>query len=76
MVEPVAVRGWTARDVVRHLVEWVPDFFIRGRSDHPPRPSVDTDPAAAWAHLAESIQGLLDDPEIAAASSTPGPRAA
>ena len=62
---PSPCEGWTARDVVRHLVEWMPDFLIRAGVTIPPGPTVDADPAAAWAHLAESIQGLLDDPEIA-----------
>ena len=24
---PAPCEGWTARDVVRHLVEWIPAFF-------------------------------------------------
>jgi hypothetical protein len=27
---PAPVAGWTARDVVRHLVEWFPGFLAAG----------------------------------------------
>lgn len=55
--------GWVARDVVRHLVEWVPDFFM-GTLAFPPIPSVDDDPAAAWAALDSTLQAALDDPDL------------
>ena len=64
---PAPCEGWVARDVVRHLVEWVPGF-LRGAAgmDVPELPSVDDDPAAAWASLDRTLQGFLDDPVIAA----------
>jgi len=31
----------------------------------PPGPSVDDDPAAAWAHLRDALQARLDDPGVA-----------
>ena len=61
--------GWAARDVVGHLVEWVPAFF--SAAGGPPMaggPSAHDDPAAAWAALHAAILALLDDP---AASSAP-----
>jgi uncharacterized protein (TIGR03086 family) len=56
--------GWVARDIVRHLVEWVPWFVSEG-TDHSVRVTadVDDDPAAAWAQLREQLQALLDRPE-------------
>jgi uncharacterized protein (TIGR03086 family) len=63
--EPAPCEGWVARDVVRHQVEWMPSLLARGGIDLPPGPAVDDDPAGAWRHLATSIQGLLDDPEVA-----------
>ena len=61
--DPAPVDGWTARDVVRHLVEWFPGFRAGGSSvSLPPAPSVDDDPAAAWESFAGSVQALLDDP--------------
>jgi uncharacterized protein (TIGR03086 family) len=56
-----------ARDVVRHLVDWLPDYFFdRWGIAHPARPSVDEDPAAAWAAIDSTIQAALDDPDVAA----------
>ncbi|MEX2395216.1 MAG: TIGR03086 family metal-binding protein [Actinomycetota bacterium] len=63
---PAPCEGWTARDVVRHLVEWMPwMFFTSPGLDAPSFPSVDDDPVAAWDTLNASIQDLLDDPETA-----------
>ncbi len=60
---PAPVEGWTARDVVRHLVEWFPGFLhggtgIRLRSG----PGVDDDPVGAWRTHSRQIQALLEDP--------------
>jgi uncharacterized protein (TIGR03086 family) len=57
------VEGWTARDVVRHLVTWLPGF-LEGGSDArlTPGPPVDEDPVAAWSDHAVQVQSLLDDP--------------
>jgi len=57
--------GWTARDVVRHLVEWVPFFFSRAGIEFPVSVSVDDDPAKAWAQLRDALQAKLDDPAAA-----------
>ena len=63
---PAPPDGWVARDVVRHLVEWVPGFFeSRVGISLPKAATVDTDPAGAWATLSDAIQALLDDPEVA-----------
>jgi uncharacterized protein (TIGR03086 family) len=59
---PAPVEGWVARDVVRHLVEWLP-AFLEGTTGIvlPAGPSVDADPAGAWRAHAEGVQALLDD---------------
>lgn len=56
--------GWVARDVVRHLVEWVPWWVSEG-TDHSLHitADVDDDPAAAWAQLRDQLQAVLDRPE-------------
>jgi uncharacterized protein (TIGR03086 family) len=60
------VPEWVARDVVRHLVEWMPDlFFTTWEIDAPDAPSVDEDPVAAWAAVRDTFQAALDDPEVA-----------
>jgi uncharacterized protein (TIGR03086 family) len=59
---PAPCEGWVARDVVRHLVEWVPGFFAAfGGLAFPAGPSPDDDPAGAWAVLRDHLQALLDD---------------
>ena len=58
---PAPCDGWVARDVVRHIVEWMPAFLASVGVELPAGPSVDADPAVAWTHLADSLQALLDD---------------
>lgn len=63
---PAPCEGWVARDVVRHMVEWMPGFASAQMGlDVAPGPAVDEDPAGAWTHLADSVQAWLDDPGIA-----------
>lgn len=63
---PAPCEGWVARDVVRHMVEWIPGFLRSGAAiDLPAGPSVDDDPVAAWQVLTDGIQGVLDDPTSA-----------
>ena len=60
------VDDWKARDVVRHLVEWLPAFLASGAGvELPTGPSVDRDPVAAWQAHFDAVQALLDDPETA-----------
>ncbi|BCJ68257.1 TIGR03086 family metal-binding protein [Polymorphospora rubra] len=70
---PAPCAGWTARDVVRHLLEWVPSVIGRAGITFPDIPSVDDDPATAWARLADTIQAALDDPGVAHRSFDAGP---
>jgi uncharacterized protein (TIGR03086 family) len=64
---PSPCKGWLARDVVRHLVEWVPAFFAdAGGPSLPSTCSPDVDPVGAWRELNTAIQALLDDPDRAA----------
>lgn len=60
---PTPVAEWTARDVVRHLVEWLPGFLAGGGVDlgAEPVPDVEDDPAAAWRRHAGAVQALLDE---------------
>jgi uncharacterized protein (TIGR03086 family) len=63
---PAPCEGWVARDVVRHLVEWVPGFFANfAELELATGPSVDEDPVAAWTALDEALRAALDDPEVA-----------
>jgi uncharacterized protein (TIGR03086 family) len=65
---PAPCEGWVARDVVGHLVEWIPAFLTgAGGPALPVGPPVDLDPAAAWRTMNDGIQALLDDPVASAA---------
>lgn len=60
------VAGWTARDVVAHLVEWSAAFISAGSALRlPPGPPVSEQPAAAWVVHRNAVQDLLDDPTTA-----------
>lgn len=60
---PAPVDGWTARDVVGHLVTWFPDFLAGGAGiTLPAGPPAAADPVGAWTAQADAVQGLLDDP--------------
>jgi uncharacterized protein (TIGR03086 family) len=63
---PTPCEGWVARDIVGHLVEWLPAFFF-GTWDieFSPGPSVDDDPPGAWNAVSSTIQSSLDDPVVA-----------
>jgi len=57
---PAPVAGWTARDVVGHLVEWFPHFLAAGEVVLTPGPDVADDPVAAWQHQADAVQEVID----------------
>lgn len=63
---PSPVAGWAARDVVRHLTDWLPAFLASGAGvELPHGPSVDDDPLAAWRIHCDGVQKLLENPETA-----------
>ncbi len=64
---------WVARDVVRHLVEWMPGLYLSSAGLPPlEAPSADDDPAAAWRATDAAIYAVLVDPELAGrATSSP-----
>ena len=60
---PAPVEGWTARDVVGHLVDWFAGFLSSGAGvELSAVPPVDDDPVGAWAARAADVQALLEDP--------------
>ena len=60
---PAPCEGWAARDVVRHLVEWVPALLAEAAGvEFAVGPPVDRDPAGAWRSLSDTLQATLDDP--------------
>ena len=63
---PSPCQGWTARDVVGHLTEWIPAFFGSQGVEFPPVPSVQDDPVGAWETVQATIATVLADPRMAA----------
>jgi uncharacterized protein (TIGR03086 family) len=63
---PSPCEGWTARDVVGHLTDWIPGFFSSLGVEFPVVPSVDDDPVRAWEVVQEAIANALADPDVAA----------
>jgi uncharacterized protein (TIGR03086 family) len=61
--QPSPVEAWRARDVVDHLVGWLPGFLEAGAGVRlPPGPSAEDDPVAAWQVHVDAVQALLDEP--------------
>lgn len=66
--DPAPCEGWVARDVVGHLVEWLPAFFFdRWGITDPERPSAQDDPVGAWTAVDGAIRRALDDRAVATA---------
>ena len=64
---PAPCEGWVARDVVRHLTEWLPRLLLRPvghRAAARPRRSTTTR-SGAWLAVDGAIQDALDDPAVA-----------
>jgi uncharacterized protein (TIGR03086 family) len=68
---PAPVDGWTARDVVEHLVTWLPEFLTAGGVALPAGPAVGEDPVAAWDFHADAVQDLLEESGTAQQFSHP-----
>lgn len=62
---PSPCEGWTARDVVAHVVEATGMFLGRAGVELPQGPSVDDDPQGAWEAARTAMERALDDPEVA-----------
>jgi uncharacterized protein (TIGR03086 family) len=63
---PSPCADWSARDVVRHLVETQRDFLTGHGVDLGPLPEVDADPAAAWRDHAKLVVEAMADDGLAA----------
>jgi len=62
---PTPCEDWTVRDLVGHLVDTTGMFFGFIGEEPPAGPSVDDDPAGAFAAARDAMQAALDDPAIA-----------
>jgi uncharacterized protein (TIGR03086 family) len=63
---PSPCEGWTAREVVQHLVDTPAIFFGLVEQPAPTGgPSVEDDPVGAFTHARDAVQAALDDPAVA-----------
>lgn len=62
---PSPCAGWTARDLVKHLVDTHGMFGGFVEQSLAPGPEVSKDPAGAWASGRDQMQAWLDDPAVA-----------
>jgi uncharacterized protein (TIGR03086 family) len=63
---PSPCEGWTARDIVGHLTEWIPAFFGSQGVEFPTMPSAQDDPVGAWETVQSTIANALAEPTMAA----------
>ncbi|MGY1849738.1 TIGR03086 family metal-binding protein [Blastococcus sp. SYSU DS1021] len=63
---PSPCEGWTAADVVGHLIGTQRDFLTTHGVDLGGAPDVAADPAAAWREHAERVAGAVSDDAVAA----------
>jgi len=64
--EPSPCEGWTATDVLRHLVETQRELFAGHGVDLGELPDVDADPVQAWRTHAARVLDVLADAAVAA----------
>ena len=71
--DPSPCPDWRARDVVGHLVTWMPGLYLNSAGLPPlDPPNVEDDPAGAWREVDTAIAALLADPDLAGrATSSP-----
>ena len=63
---PSPVAEWAARDVVWHLVDWIPDVLRDGAAlDLPRRDLAGDNPAADWARFDEAMREIVARTDIA-----------
>jgi len=62
---PTPCEGWTARDVVSHLVDTSAMFLGFIGEDPPSGPPVEEDPVGAFTSARDAVQSALDDPSKA-----------
>ncbi|MGY1841506.1 MULTISPECIES: TIGR03086 family metal-binding protein [unclassified Modestobacter] len=61
---PSPCAGWTARDVVAHLIDTQRELFAGHGLDVGPAPDAAADPAGAWAAHARRIAELVADDDV------------
>ncbi|MGD9705190.1 MAG: TIGR03086 family metal-binding protein [Acidimicrobiia bacterium] len=67
---PSPCEQWTARDVVRHVIEAHGTFLRLVGRELGDAPAVEDDPLAAWTAARATVQADLEDPDRASATYT------
>jgi uncharacterized protein (TIGR03086 family) len=63
---PSPVAGWSAGDVVWHLVDWIPNVLFEGAAIELPRRNPDaSDPPADWVRFDDRMRAVLAQPDFA-----------
>lgn len=62
---PSPCEGWTAFDVVQHLITTQRDFLKTHNLIDTPRPDTEADPAGAWQTHTATVRAVLENPEAA-----------
>ena len=62
---PSPCAGWSAREVVAHVIDTQREMAERIGVTLPEGPSVENDPVTAWRTLRDGMQAALDDPDVA-----------
>jgi uncharacterized protein (TIGR03086 family) len=70
---PSPCAGWVARDIVAHLVEWIPAVLGGAGIVFPDALDAAADPVAAWDGLYATLRASLDDPAVAGRAFDVGP---
>lgn len=65
--------GWSARDIVNHLLTWYPVNLRNAGIDLTFPADLQADPAGAWFEFVSAVRELLADPARAGAVFTDGP---
>lgn len=64
---PSPCEGWTARDVLSHLIGTQRDFLAGRGIDLGAAPDLDVDPAASWRDHAKRVLEVVDDEAVTSA---------
>lgn len=67
---PSPVDAWTARDVVDHLLSWLPPLLQEATGIHLESPLDGPDPARQWRHRSAHIQAILENTSTASTAIT------
>jgi uncharacterized protein (TIGR03086 family) len=63
---PSPVAGWSARDIVWHLVDWIPNVLFEGAAIELPRRNPEVpDPSADWTEFNDGMRSVLARPGFA-----------